>query len=181
MNLRVLIITSLTVLMNIVKYVWIPLVYALRNRSREVVYNYWLNNGIAYLLPSDIKLANLIIDNISIKVYTNQQDNSEKYFLIKNEDISKYQYYWYLYLIWVWFDDTLSADIIGSNIAVKIMESPYLKKIYSKELNTICRAGNGPSFKCYNINNLNDTDIPISIILLSLLYNDNNNLNNYKL
>lgn len=171
MKVKVLMIPVINLIIQILKYIWVPIIISLRDRSREIVYNYWLNHKIAYHLPNDITRVHLVKDKV-IEVYKGNN------FLIKCEDISKLKYYFYFYTVYIWIDDTLSADFISDKLAVNILESEYLTKTFRQEINRVCKLGKGDSFNNYNTFDRNNLEVSIGLLYTTLLYNDNNNFKN---
>ena len=172
MKLKILMIPVINLLINIFKYLWVPIIISIRDRSREVVYNYWLQNNLAFRLPNDIQKVSIMKDSKVINVY-----KSDKFTLVYQE-VSKFRYYWYLIFVYIWIDDTLSADFISDKLAVDILESEYLTNLYRQEISRTCKLGKGNSFTNYNSFDRNNLDISIGLLYVILFTNSNNNFKN---
>ncbi len=180
MKLKILVIPKINIFINVFKFIWVPIIISLRDKSREVVYNYWLANNMAYRLPNGLKLVHgyLTNDNNVTEVYRDTDNLEASSFTLRYLKVSKFKYYFYLVTVYIWLDDTLSADVVSYKLAVDILESKYLTKLYGTELHRICKIGKGDSFTNYNSFNRNNLDISIGLLYVTLLYNTNNNFKN---
>lgn len=172
MKLKILTLPLISIVINLLKFIWVPIIIGLRDKSREVVYNYWLQHNLAYRLPNEISKTNLLLDNKIVDVYACNK------FVLKYQKVTKWKYYFYLITVYIWLDDTLSADFISDSLAIEILESNYLTNKYHKEINRACKLGKGDSFTNFNSNDRNNLDISIGLLYVTLLYNTNNNFKN---
>lgn len=148
-------------LINIFKFIYLPIILPFRNKARVVVYNYFITNNINFMFHGkklELKDGIYYLDH--------------RYF-IKHSVTVNYIYYLYFNLVWIWLDDETVDNI---NLE-KIILNKYLKNIFKKDIDSILKVNINKAFK--NPNYDFEVNNYLLLFYISMFYN-NNNYYNYK-
>lgn len=171
MKLKKIVKTVLKIIINIIKIIWIPIVYSGYKKSVTVVYNYWLRNNKNHRLPSNLNIRLEENGEEIFNIVTNEKD-----FFIEYEKVGKFRYYLYFTLVWIWFDDTKSYGVIDRKLSAEILTDINNKRIV-KEINRLCSNAMQSNLSNYDYR-IEIPYISTSLLYILILYNTNNNINN---
>lgn len=147
-------------IINIIKFLYVPLILPFRFRAKIYVYNYFLQSNKYFLIGyKNLKDG---------KYYSTNGD----YFLDKIK-LNKFKLFLYFYFVWIWLDD-YNCDILNNTK----LNSLRLSDFYIKQLTYHNRYCHYNSFiKPMPVKEYNVTSY-IYLFYLSLFYS-NNNFKNY--
>lgn len=135
------------VIMELVKYIYIPMVMRYRERATVVVYNYWIKNCLKYELFDHVAKPDAYV--VDFKT-------------IPKEDIPRWKYIYYFLMVWMWFNDDYIQSFINVRGASKKERGNDYKDIFNR-----CHRDQDKGLY---------TDVPLSFIWSNLKYMENNNL-----
>ena len=174
----ILLFPILSLIIDLLKIVYVPFIISFRNKARLVVYNYILTNYNFRHLFLDKKYVLSVSNNI--KPYNKYNDSYKSDYVsidgyrvrgnifIRKLKVTKLQFWLYYVLVWVWLNDN-NYDVFAINNIMNNNNSTV------KDISTILNHYNSKTtFECPD----NEVDDIINkfttLFFISLLYSSNN-------
>lgn len=142
-------------IINILKFLYTPLIIPFRTKARVYVYNYFLQNRKSFLIGCK---------TLKGDIYYNLDDT----LFIPKLNINKLLYFLYFYFVWIWLDDYNNDIICNKRLNYFKMNNKYTNQLHLH--NKRCFRS---SFQQPIVDNYKSDDL-VWLFYLSLFYSDNN-------
>lgn len=142
-------------IINILKFLYTPLIIPFRTKARVYVYNYFLQNRKSFLLGYKL----LKDDNYY---------NLDETIFIPKITVNKIVYFLYFYLVWIWLDDYNNDIIYNRKLNYFKMNKEYTNQLLLHNKKCFKNSFQQPIVNDYKADNL------VWLFYLSLFQTDNN-------